>query len=382
MQCRAFSATGRSVLPNSLVLKQWAAFTRAELPLRPITLICGHNDVGKTALLQAVTVLRAAVVPGQGRALHLPSGILRRAQEGPQRCNLGVTWSDDQSVQFGLDGQDDQETLSVSRVRLGRDLDGGGVYEQADTGLRHRDTGKVMHLDGLVPGPLHPDLRARMQNLRGRARSLPGVRAPLPRFIEQPQAQHVLGQLQRNPGLLDQVNTFFARLRPGMALLVNQDDRGTWLEVVYGGMRVHLNDCGGGLTQVLPVLVEAELTAQDGGILAVEHPEHHLHPDAQRILAEHLCALVARSSNARFVLETHSRVTLLAVQLAIAQGTLAAHQVRVVWVCQDQEGTGWATTWEVNPDGSLGDGWPGTAKDEDLRLGVELARAVAARRGA
>lgn len=391
-------------MPDTLILEQFRTFgVRAELPLRPITLVYGANNSGKSALLRALALLGAAVEPGQGQELRIPDEVypdmpplelVWKGEPGLVRWTLGLRWGEE-AADFGVD-VDSSQPPSVGRVTV-RGLDGDGVYERSGVGgqrrLREEASGQLLELDGLIPGPQHPGLAARLHALRGQIRWLSSVRARPPRVTPSARSREeqrlgdgadVLGLLLRQPALLEQVNAFYGRLVPGKALLVNQAGRaGTWLDVVSAreeSFRVHLNDSGEGLTQVLPVLVKAALTAEQGGLLAVEEPESHLHMDAQRQLAEHLCTLAARAQGAaRFVLETHSRIFLAGVQLAVAQGTLTADQVRVVWVDQEDSGLGRTTTVALNPDGSLGDGWPRAALAQDLRLGMELARAMAAR---
>src|SRR5262249_5612613 len=101
-------------------------------------------------------------------------------------------------------------------------------------------------------------------------------------------------------------------------------------------MDVDLIDAGEGMMQMLPVLVGAAMARRHdkGGpfILPVEEPESQLHPDAQRDLARHLCAIAGGASPPVIVLETHSSAILLAVQLEIAAGRLPKDRVLAYWV--------------------------------------------------
>ena len=74
------------------------------------------------------------------------------------------------------------------------------------------------------------------------------------------------------------------------------------------------------------------------------------------------------------VIETHSRVFLLAVQLAVAAGTLPANRVGLAWVDQDSIGRSTITPVELSSSGHPREGWPVAALGEDLRLASQLAR--------
>jgi predicted ATPase len=147
--------------------------------------------------------------------------------------------------------------------------------------------------------------------------------------------------------------------------------------------RINLVDTGEGMAQVLPVLVAAALAAREGAgaLLAVEEPESHLHPDAQTVLARHFCAIAASPKPPTLVMETHSRVFLLAVQLAIAEGLLSSERVGLAWVDQDEVGRSTITPVQLEATGHPRAGWPVTALAEDLRLASELARLDLNRRG-
>jgi predicted ATPase len=79
----------------------------------------------------------------------------------------------------------------------------------------------------------------------------------------------------------------------------------------------NLKDVGVGVSQVIPVIVAA-LFAKPGHIVIVEEPESHLHPLAQRKLAE-LFAQVSKQRNIQFIVETHSEHLFRRMQTLIAR---------------------------------------------------------------
>ena len=71
------------------------------------------------------------------------------------------------------------------------------------------------------------------------------------------------------------------------------------------GFRSNLRDVGAGVAQVLPVIVETMRAGPDG-LVIIEQPELHLHPEAQAALADFFIALSKLGVGPRFLLETHS----------------------------------------------------------------------------
>lgn len=186
--------------------------------------------------------------------------------------------------------------------------------------------------------------------------------------------------LVENPALIEEVKRFYAQLTPARELdlkeVLESKHRITLNPMTRTSFRVDLVDTGEGMAQVLPVLVAASLAMRDGplALLAVEEPESHLHPDAQAILARHLCAIAASPEPPTLVLETHSRVFLLAVQLAVAKGHLAPDRVGLVWVDQDATGRSTITPVQLSSSGHPREGWPAAALADDLRIASELTR--------
>lgn len=381
------------VLPDRLILERFRAFAgRAVLPIKPITLVYGPNNSGKSALLRALALLGASVDIRGKASLSLPERAFRQSnalniawqgEAGNYSWKLGLGWDQAtvKEVVFTLNAASDIPPY-INRLTINN-----GVSQRflSNEDRQLCDEEGVLAFDGLMPKTDRlSDLRQQMSFLKGRVYWLAGVRHEIPHVVQREgdwpaygDGEGAIRLLTEDAELRRRVAMFYEKLDPprrldlhaaspsGHWFSLNPIERSTW--------RVHINETGEGMAQVLPVLAEAERIVRSGGILAIEEPESHLHPNAQRILANHLCELAQQSTHARFILETHSRVFLLAVQLAVAQG-FPADLVRVVWV--DQEANGKSTTTEVRlrENGQLGDGWPQTGLGEDLALARELSR--------
>lgn len=90
------------------------------------------------------------------------------------------------------------------------------------------------------------------------------------------------------------------------------------IEVGIPGQRGSRNflDVGYGVSQVLPVLVEAALTP-NGGTLLLQQPEVHLHPRAQAELGTLLSTLTAGPRGPQCLIETHSDYLVDRVAMAV-----------------------------------------------------------------
>ena len=138
------------------------------------------------------------------------------------------------------------------------------------------------------------------------------------------------------------------------------------------GRQVNLADTGEGMAQVLPVLLAAAMARRgerdDPAILAIEQPELHLHPKVHAPLAKHLCDLAAKAeAPPRMLIETHSENFLLGVQIQIVRGELPPGRVLVYWVKQLDDGVSYVQRIEFDDEG-FPRGFPDDVFNEDLEL--------------
>lgn len=95
------------------------------------------------------------------------------------------------------------------------------------------------------------------------------------------------------------------------------------------GPRVNLADMGTGVSQLVPVIVQAVLLPPKGCLL-VEQPEIHLHPRAQADLAD--LFIDSLNEGRQLIVETHSEHLVLRVRRRIAEGKLDPSRVRIFFV--------------------------------------------------
>lgn len=105
---------------------------------------------------------------------------------------------------------------------------------------------------------------------------------------------------------------------------------------------VHLTDVGFGISQVLPVIVEA-FYVPPGSTVLMEQPEIHLHPRVEAKLADlFVDAVNAREDgnprNCQFIIESHSEHLLRRLQLKIAEEEVSTDQIALYFVEQTEQG--------------------------------------------
>jgi hypothetical protein len=131
------------------------------------------------------------------------------------------------------------------------------------------------------------------------------------------------------------------------------------------GVEVSPADVGFGISQVLPIVVEA--LARQGSVICVEQPEIHLHPALQAQLADLLIESTAEEGRAnQFLVETHSEHLVLRLQRRIREGSLSPDRVNVIYVDQAEGGTTRCSHLRLDKHGDFLDEWPHGFFDERL----------------
>ncbi|MEU6021350.1 DUF3696 domain-containing protein [Micromonospora sp. NPDC047134] len=424
-----------------MTLGSYRCFTRQQdIELRPVTLVLGRNNAGKSALV------RAPLVFGTGIRTDSPEPLdLDQLGENVVDSFTDLVYGNRAlgSFQFGLglDGPSGSIELSgtvqhvrehhtqvVSELRVTT----GGLrrfrleWELSDPRQTPRYTveteaGEVTWSDvpivfqGLLPidvekpaggaGRLPEELVNELLGLSLDVRAAyPTVRYFGP-FRDRPQrryrlpgrapaevgmlGEHAAGilasdKVRTQSRLIRQINENFADHLPGWE--VDVVERGGMWSVVLTSrdddtIRVNLADAGTGVAQVLPIFVQRAadlINPPTGSILEIiEQPELHLHPRAHAALAD-LYLEAAQRTPTRFLIETHSETLLLRLRRRIAEGRADPSQVAVYFV-DAADGAATARRIQIDADGNL-DYWPAGVFSEDYEETKELARAQWERR--
>ncbi len=400
---------------------------RTTLELRPLTLVFGQNNSGKSALLRLLPWLADSVAEISRGPLDLESQAVRGAPfaeiltrpplSSRRELELELTWGEGGSA-LGYDvrvrsfpdlRRDLVVELEVRRgeravLHAGLDLN----FEPGSSQLRYEVTGDgpamLLRFAGLVPraanGHVLPAALAevipRLEDLRESVQWLGSVRSLPEREVDfwgeapsliSPEGRGTLELLVadhlRERELLPAVSSWFEE---HLDLRLEVEPRVNRFAVTLSPsanhpLRVNLLDTGEGITQVLPVLVaieRAKLELTSRRLLVLEQPELHLHPAAQQALGDYLCRAAGALEPGALVIETHSENLLLSVQLAVVEGRLSRDAVAIYWVRKLQDGR---SVVELLPLDELAhpEGWPPEVFRERLE---QSRRLVLARREA
>jgi predicted ATPase len=415
------------MLPNAITLRNYRAFAEpVHFEMRPVTLLYGVNNAGKSALLRALPLLADSLGGDVAGPLNLESPAMRggsfadlRWKGPPARedadSDLGVSfhWGRDDgrsSIDFVLEWlggrlfvQNLKATGEVSLELKWRALKKEKTDESQSYEVRVPEglgSCKVT-FRGLLPHSGDARLEALLTGLRNRLRGLHGHVQWLGATRRLPEARHgarpsgpkqrmradgedVGAVLASQPEVLAQVSSWYERHLERRVIVADVPPgsyRLMLMPLERASFDVDLRDTGEGMIQVLPVLTALALarrTGKAGQILAFEEPESHLHPALQLALVEEICEVAAQSppGQPQILLETHSELFVLAVQLQILQGKIDPDDVLIYWV--RQLGNGESVVEPMGLDRSarfVGGTLPPGVFSEDTDMAREVIRA-------
>lgn len=411
---------------STLTVEGYRAFAqRAELELRPLTLLYGYNSAGKSALLRLLPLVAASAGPDVGGPLALDSEAGRNASfrellsfHGSHPwLEIGLEWEDlgyrfrirdfaEHQIQLVEELEvfrtSSEETVLLLRWDAEQVRPGHEAQRYAIQRVGEPDGTANIAFEGLVPraetdpGGLLTDLsqaRAHLQRFRrqihwiGSLRTVPARNTPMgstPRRLA-PDGHNAGGMLAHDSlvggELLAEVSSWFERstghrLKLQRHTLAGADQFSLGLAKQDSPFSIPIADTGEGMAQVLPVITLGALArlGRLGAyeVLAIEHPELHLHPAAHAELAAFFCQLATRPAAPRTIVETHSENFLLRVQLAIAGGELAPELAVLHWVRQLDDGRSVVETITFDDQGRLVGDWPPGVFNEDIEQARRL----------
>lgn len=391
----------RDPLPNTiftLKVESFRAFRdETRIDARPLTLLYGYNQAGKSTLLRLLVLLADSLQSGAG-----PLDLQSRALDGASFKELGwlgrkpsftprLTLIDPNrtpeptlKIQFA-----DERGLIVNRVHLSRGngdkfmvdydriIQRKAQYLEASYEGKYRgnDWSGSLTFDNLFPSALPDEAKEIAGQVRESLQALErlqwlhanrladGEIGSRPARCCPPDGSDLITAIQgpNERSILEQASAWMAR-QEGMGNQIvsrpNSEGKAEFIHGSPGREDLPIRLAGEGIRALLPILLcsyWAE-THEDfaPSMLAIEEPEAHLHPTLQVALFERLVETI--QAGIPVVLETHSVYLLRAMQVAVLEKRLAPEQVGLYWVEQREDSAASVTSIEVEPDATLR-GW-------------------------
>ncbi len=150
----------------------------------------------------------------------------------------------------------------------------------------------------------------------------------------------------------------------GWELYIDVDSEPYHIELRKGKLYVNLTETGMGIGQSLPLITRAYKPCDEETLIIIEEPESHLHPFAHAQLAQLFAESIKEDKNKKYLIETHSQNFILRLRRLVAEGYLNENDLGIYYVEFDEESNEGNLREIKVDDGGGVDWWPDTIFSE------------------
>lgn len=372
-----------------------------ELQLRPITIIFGKNNTGKSAIMK-LPVLIDNILNNRGDEIVSDSfgegpvlfTELRDMIYGKATKTIEIGMDDDHNkVSLDCGFFIDTTTKPSSRIeKCVFSCDEETHFLQWDSGNTYHVDGSIdtntIEFNGIIPKahPLTCSFEEAIEKLKfsvdyiGSIRVFPQIdmrlqnsKATKAGVDGSNSYQMLIADALGSNKFMNNVSKWYEDNFSGWRINVDKSRQPViHIEMEKDGMHNNITETGMGIVQSLPIVVRACAPCQSPTLVILEEPETHLHPAAHASLGELIALSTKNDANKRYLIETHSKNFILRLRRLIANQQLNVNDVALYYVDFDEQ-KAYSTLHQVNiqSDGSV-DFWPHRMFDESLEETVAI----------
>lgn len=352
---------------TEIEINAFKSIVHKHIPLKPLTLLSGLNNTGKSSVIQALRMFCSS--------FENASPLLSGHGSFDELRSKAVPASEPISFTCKFDGTERSETFSLKDTKVQNPGTAPlSCYLSAD-----RWGPKItLPLDRRLGE--FPTLGDRGEYVAGFLDALRNVKVP--EILHHPNAQGITLEYQ--------IIGWLNEIAPGVELRYETDSKRDAAHVEFNNFRP--TNVGFGLSYCLPILAavlgfSAEKPAAGwendwgdewdrqraarGLLIMIENPEAHLHPSGQTALGR-LLGLGARCG-LQLVIETHSDHLMDGIRIAVRQDDLDCSQVVFHYFTKTGEGETTLQTPRLHKSGKL-EFWPEGFFDQTLKNRSKLVR--------
>ena len=349
------------------------------LELRPITILIGKNNSGKSAIAKLPTMIAGSLSGRFSAPINLENDGVR----------IGLSYEDlfynreitGEALEFCIENDtekldilisgDRRYNINISKYLLnGVDID---IKKTKLNGFLSKENPlKSLSLDfdyidsfRKFPEPQFSDIYAEYNKIGTSGEN----------------AYKLLAQYHKetNP-LLSRIKTWFKENFEGWEIGVRDIVSSiSSYEIVLSTPKlkpINIVNTGSGIRQSLPLIVRSFMPVETETLIIIEEPETHLHPAAHGNLAQRFVESYLEDNNRHYLIETHSQNFVLRMRRLIAERKeLKPEDVAIYYVDFDEnENKSTLHLIEVDKEGDVA-WWPSGIFNESLDEVIELRKA-------
>lgn len=373
------------------------------LSLKPVTVIFGKNNSGKSAILKIPSILQSAINSQSAEVfaptkngLHIEDMRSLVYRRGHRAVSFFFEDNKKNSLEFSFFVNEENGHSKIERWTAQNKDDKIGLEPGEDDELHDLVTKNPVpgvYFNGITPSHDKYKLFAQqiINTLRFNIDYIGAFRwLPPYAFLQ----SNTFKSCEENDGrinyqfliddsktvnqeLLKNVSKWYENNFNGWKIKVNRDRNPVYsIEIEQADkLNINITDAGVGIAQSLPIVTRASRTCEEPTIIVLEEPETHLHPAAHGNLAELIALSTKNDYNKSYLVETHSINFILRLRRLIAEEKLSVDDVALYSVEFDEnECCSKLVSVEINEDGSV-NYWPEGVFEETLAESIAIFEA-------
>jgi predicted ATPase len=317
---------------NFKLFKNWQ-----ELEIKPITILIGKNNSGKTALLKLPFIVNSIIEEKKVNTVY------KINKNFPDTIELGTDFIDLVYnrralgiLEFEIKNQTQKKIINVALSKDGLlnfklKLNGEEINLEANSKLEELksdlETFKF-NIDYIGGIRIEPQNNYSFKGIKNEIIGLNGTYT----------YDILINDLKNNEkSLIRKIDKWYQENFEGWNFDVfeNKESTETNYSIVISNNKIdyiNIKQTGQGIYQVLPLITRSFLSEGFPNTIIIEEPETHLHPAAHGNLAERFVNSYKEDPNKRYLIETHSQNFVLRLRRLVAEKKLKPEDLAIYYV--------------------------------------------------
>lgn len=346
---------------NKISFKNYKPFKEKQtLELKPITILIGKNNSGKSAVLKLPTLIAGSLSGGFSQPFETKYEDVRIGLS-PEDFFYNREITND-SLNFEV-SQDDKLLVSCSvigdihnNVRLrtlnykGKEIDLKTIKVKGF--VPEKESGEVFNFDYIEAFRMKPEPNFQKKTSEIKKVGING---------ENSYSLYAKYYDEQNP-IYKSISDWYFENFENWKLEVSQISGSiiSYEITMKNGNNKPINivNTGSGISQSFPLILRSFMPVEEPTLIIIEEPETHLHPAAHGNFAERFVDSFLEDNNRNYLIETHSQNFVLRMRRLVAEGKLKPEQLAIYYVNFDEDVVASnLVSIKVNQDGSV-EKWP------------------------
>lgn len=355
---------------NKITFKNYKLFKEKQtIQLKPITILIGKNNTGKSAVLKLMTIIEGALkskenIPVQlindnvssgtdfkdlvygkfGRALEIELFQHNKRIEQENRLQFQIAIDVNKNLPL-LDYWQLNEDLKLRFIEP-------FLYENEIDGEEYNCEFLGVYLNNYfykdksdVSGTIYPQNFQLNTDFIGSIRESAKLDYRLNSTNESKSGIDgknlydfmIKDYLSTDKKYFNQISSWIKEKFEGWEIYIDVDSEPYHIELKKGNLISNLTETGMGISQSLPLITRAYKPCDEETLIIIEEPESHLHPYAHAQLAQLFVDSIKEDTNKQYLIETHSQNFILRLRKLVAEGKLNPDSINIYYIDFNEE---------------------------------------------